>query len=107
MSNLFPEENDEISEAEKFPPGKFVENDLKEEKELFELEKGPGYPDTANSDAYLIGKARYKDHDEERAREYEAKYSGKEKQINFEVVNSVAVYEIKKIIQQMREILEK
>lgn len=82
-------------------------NDLKEEKELFELEKGPGYPDTANSDAYLIGKARYKDHDEERAREYEAKYSGKEKQINFEVVNSVAVYEIKKIIQQMREILEK
>jgi len=27
MSNLFPEENDEISEAEKFPPGKFVEND--------------------------------------------------------------------------------
>lgn len=84
-----------------------LENDLKEEKELFELEKGPGYPDTANSDAYLIGKARYKDHDEERAREYEAKYSGKEKQINFEVVNSVAVYEIKKIIQQMREILEK
>lgn len=44
----------------------------------------------------LIGKARYKDHDEERAREYEAKYSGKEKQINFEVVNSVAVYEIQK-----------
>lgn len=84
-----------------------LENDLKEEKELFELEKGPGYPDTANSDAYLIGKARYKDHDEERAREYEAKYSGKEKQINFEVVNSVSVYEIKKIIQQMREILEK
>ena len=41
------------------------------------------------------------------AREYEAKYSGKEKQINFEVVNSVSVYEIKKIMQQMREILEK
>ena len=31
----------------------------------------------------------------------------KEKQINFEVVNSVSVYEIKKIMQQMREILEK
>ena len=29
------------------------------------------------------------------------------KQINFEVVNSVSVYEIKKIMQQMREILEK
>ena len=87
--------------------GKFVENDLKEEKELFELEKGPGYPETANSDAYLIGKARYKDHDEKKAREYEVKYSGKEKQINFEVVNSVSVYEIKKIMQQMREILEK
>lgn len=55
----------------------------------------------------LIGKARYKDHDEKKAREYEVKYSGKEKQINFEVVNSVSVYEIKKIIQQMREILEK
>ena len=73
----------------------------------FELEKGPGYPETANSDAYLIGKARYKDHDEKKAREYEVKYSGKEKQINFEVVNSVSVYEIKKIMQQMREILEK
>ena len=35
------------------------------------------------------------------------KYSGKEKQINFEVVNSVSVYEIKKIMQQMREILDK
>lgn len=69
--------------------------------------KGPGYPETANSDAYLIGKARYKDHDEKKAREYEVKYSGKEKQINFEVVNSVSVYEIKKIMQQMREILEK
>lgn len=42
-----------------------------------------------------------------KAREYEVKYSGKEKQINFEVVNSVSVYEIKKIMQQMREILEK
>ena len=31
-----------------------------------------------------------------KAREYEVKYSGKEKQINFEVVNSVSVYEIKK-----------
>ena len=84
-----------------------LEKDLKEKKELFELEKGPGYPETANSDAYLIGKARYKDHDEKKAREYEVKYSGKEKQINFEVVNSVSVYEIKKIMQQMREILEK
>ena len=84
-----------------------LEKNLKEKKELFELEKGPGYPETANSDAYLIGKARYKDHDEKKAREYEVKYSGKEKQINFEVVNSVSVYEIKKIMQQMREILEK
>ena len=84
-----------------------LEKDLKEKKELFELEKGPGYPEMANSDAYLIGKARYKDHDEEKAREYETKYGGKEKQINFEVVNSVAVYEIKKIMQQMREIIEK
>lgn len=74
-----------------------LEKDLKEKKELFELEKGPGYPETANSDAYLIGKARYKDHDEKKAREYEVKYSGKEKQINFEVVNSVSVYEIKKL----------
>ena len=89
------------------PNSCYEENSPSYQKELFELEKGPGYPDTANSDAYLIGKARYKDHDEERAREYEAKYSGKEKQINFEVVNSVSVYEIKKIIQQMREILEK
>lgn len=84
-----------------------LEKDLKEKKERFELEKAPGYPDTANSDAYLIGKARYKDHDEEKARAYEAKYGGKEKTINFEVVNSVSVYEIRKMIQQMREILEK
>lgn len=43
-----------------------LEKNLKEKKELFELEKGPGYPETANSDAYLIGKARYKDHDEKK-----------------------------------------
>ena len=39
MSNLFPEENDEISEAEKFPPGKFVENDREPPR------KGANIPD--------------------------------------------------------------
>lgn len=60
-----------------------LEKDLKEKKELFELEKGPGYPETANSDAYLIGKARYKDHDEKKPEMYEVKYSRKRKADQF------------------------
>lgn len=59
-----------------------LEKDLKEKKELFELEKGPGYPETANSDAYLSAKHGTKT-DRKKAREYEVKYSGKEKQIQF------------------------
>lgn len=45
------------------------EHDLIENEKLFEVKKYPGYPDHANSDAWLIGKARYKDHDEEKAAE--------------------------------------
>ena len=84
LSRLFsdmPETIDYLNGADSLPPPLNKE----EEKKAFELLKT----------------------DEKKAREYEVKYSGKEKQINFEVVNSVSVYEIKKIMQQMREILEK
>ena len=81
------------------------EHDLIEHKELFEVKKCPGYPDHANSDAWLIGRARYKDHDEEKAAEYEAKYGGPGKEIKFDVLNSLLIYDVRKIIQQMKNVL--
>ena len=53
----------------------------------------------------LVGKARYKDHDEEKAAIYEAKYGGNEKEINFDIINSQVTYEVKKTIQQIKTIL--
>ena len=40
---------------------------LAEHPEAFYLQKAADYPDKANSYAYRIGKARYKDQDEEQA----------------------------------------
>ena len=82
-----------------------LERDLKEEPESFYVEKSPGYPDHANSDAYLIGKARYKDHDEKMAEQYEEKYGGLGKEIPFAVLNSQLVYDVKTIIRQLKTIL--
>ena len=83
-----------------------LEADLKENKEMFYIQKSQRYPDHANSNAYLAGKARYKDHDEEKAAIYEAKYGGSGKEINFEIINSQIIYEIKKTIQQITGILK-
>lgn len=52
----------------------------------------------ANSDAYLIGKAKYKDHDEKKSGQYEELFG---KEIDFETVSNVAVHEIRQIIQQI------
>lgn len=81
------------------------ETDLTEHRDWFELQKNAEYPDTANSFAFRIGMARYKEKDEEKAAMYEAKYAGKEKSIDFDVVNSQAIYEIKHVIRQMKEVL--
>ena len=48
-----------------------LKRDLLQKRESFFIQKAKDYPDYANSDAYLIGKARYKDHDEEKAAAYE------------------------------------
>lgn len=82
-----------------------LEADLRENKEMFYIQKSQNYPDHANSNAYLVGKARYKDHDEEKAVIYEAKYGGSGKEIHFDIINSQIVYEVKKTIQQMKTIL--
>ncbi len=79
------------------------ETDLTEHRDWFELQKNEEYPDMANSFAFRIGMARYKEKDEEKAALYEAKYAGKEKRIDFAVVNSQAIYEIKHVIRQMKE----
>lgn len=83
-----------------------LDKDLREKPESFYLEKSPGYPDEANSYGFYIGKARYKEKDEEKAKEYEQKYAGKEKKIKFDFVNQQMVYELKKVIQQLTEMLE-
>ena len=82
-----------------------LENDLHDHREWFELQRNPQYPDTANSFAFRIGMARYKEKNEEKAAMYEAKYAGKEKMIDFDVVNSQAIYEIKQVIRLMKQVL--
>ena len=60
--------------------GKFIEklncleHDLEENPSPFYLQENIEYPGTANSYAYMSGKARYKDHDEEKAKLLEEKY---------------------------------
>ena len=71
----------------------------------FFIQKAKDYPDYANSDAYLIGKARYKDHDEEKAAAYEKQYGREGKEISFDLMNCLINYEVQEIIEQMERIL--
>jgi predicted GIY-YIG superfamily endonuclease len=81
------------------------EADLKNHSDKLLLQKEPDYPDTANSNAWLIGKARYKDMNEALAREYEEKYWNTYKKIDFNRVNFVARSEIEMVIAQLRHYL--
>ena len=83
-----------------------LDAELAEHPEAFYLQKAADYPDKANSYAYRIGKARYKDQDEEQAKRLEAQYAGKEKKIDFVRVSRDAVHEIRLVIFQLRDILE-
>lgn len=83
-----------------------LKKDLQQEKESFFMQKAKDYPDYANSDAYLIGKARYKDHDEEKAAAYEAKYGGKGDVISFDLMNHLIIYEVQEIIELIEKILQ-
>ena len=83
-----------------------LDADLAAHPEAFYLQKADDYPDAANSYAYRIGKARYKDQDEEQAKRLEVQYAGKEKKIDFARVNRDAVHEIRLVIFQLRDLLE-
>ena len=83
-----------------------LEADIRENKEMFYIQKSQTYPDHANSNAYLADKARYKNYDEEKAKIYQDKFGTSGKEINFEIINSQIIYEIKKTIQQIRGILK-
>jgi ribosomal protein S18 acetylase RimI-like enzyme len=83
------------------------EEDLKNHMDAFFLKKAEGYPDTANSNAWLIGRARYKDKNEEAALEYEEKYQQAYKKIDFDTVSRVALAEIQMVISQMKRELNK
>lgn len=93
--------------------GKFLEklnclkHDLEENPSPFYLQENIEYPGTANSYAYMSGKARYKDYDEEKAKLLEEKYSSREKKIDFHVLSVQSVQEIKGIIRLLKVILEK
>ena len=80
--------------------------DLQHHREWFELQKNTAYPDKASSFAFRIGMARYKEKDEQKAAEYEKTYAGKEKNIDFSVVNSQALYEIGQVIRQLQAVLQ-
>ena len=80
---------------------------LTEASEDFLIRGNTEYPDYADSSAWLIGKARYKDKDEEKASAYEAELYGKGKKIDFRDVSISAINEIKAVISQMEEVLRK
>ena len=82
-----------------------LKRDLLQKRESFFIQKAKDYPDYANSDAYLIGKARYKDHDEEKAAAFEKQYGGEGKEISFDLMNCLINYEVQEIIEQMERIL--
>lgn len=82
-----------------------LKRDLLQKRESFFIQKAKDYPDYANSDAYLIGKARYKDHDEEKAAAYEKQYGREGKEISFDLMNCLINYEVQEIIEQMERIL--
>ena len=80
---------------------------LTEASEDFLIRGNTEYPDCADSSAWLIGKARYKDKDEEKASAYEAELYGKGKKLDFRDVSISAINEIKAVISQMEEVLRK
>ena len=80
---------------------------LTETPKDFLIQGSTEYPDHADSNAWWIGKARYKDKDEEKARTYESELRGKEKKIDFRDVSISAINEIKSILSQMEEVLGK
>ena len=82
-----------------------LKRDLLQKRESFFIQKAKDYPDYANSDAYLIGKSRYKDHDEEKAAAYEKQYGREGKEISFDLMNCLINYEVQEIIEQMERIL--
>ena len=82
-----------------------LKRDLLQKRESFFIRKAKDYPDHANSDAYRIGKARYKDHDEEKAAAFEKQYGGEGKEISFDLMNCLINYVVQEIIEQMERIL--
>ncbi len=80
---------------------------LTESPKDFLMQGNPEYADCADSDSWLIGKARYKDKDEEKAKTYEAKFRNTAKKIDFRDVSISAINEIRSIIGQMEEVLGK
>ena len=86
---------------------KILEYDLKQNEKLFYIQKSAEYPSHANSNAYLIGKARYRDHDEEKAEFYEKRYGMNAEEIDFKVINIRIILEMKSVARWMRKILEK
>lgn len=84
-----------------------LEHDLEESPSAFYLRENKEYPGTANSYAYMAGKVRYKDHNEEQAKILEEKYGSKEKKIDFDILSAQIVQEIKGIIRLLKTALEK
>lgn len=80
---------------------------LTETPKEFLLKGNPEYPDLADSGEWLIGKARYKDKNEEKARAYEEKFRGNAKKIDFRDVSISVINEVRSILTQMEEVLRK
>lgn len=79
---------------------------LQKQPEHFYLKAAVGYPDMANSDKFMIGMAKYKQCDEEKAKMYMEKYGNTSKKVDFEALSKQAVAEILTVIERMQKILK-
>lgn len=84
---------------------KSLKADLESKPESFYINENSAYPKVANSFMYIVGKARFKDKDESKAKEYEKIYCNMDERIDFEFISKLIVAEIKKNINLIAEVL--
>lgn len=82
-----------------------LETAMEKNEAPFYLQKNPAYPSQANSFSYLIGLARFKEKDEEKAKEYEQKYADKNTEIDFAKVSQQSIHEIRQVMKLVKKML--
>ena len=79
--------------------------DIENNTEKFYIHENIDYPKAANSYRYIIGKARYKEKDEAKAKQYEKMFCNMDERIDFDFMSKLIVGEIKKNIDMMMDVI--